>query len=600
MRITRNSQKSNTTRLARLALAVACALACLSMLPTLSGGRASAQQAASDKILFERGLDLYAMNADGTGETQLTLYGMDPAWSPDGTKIVYRCGDNDQNNSICVMNADGSNAHSLTENHDDFDPAWSPDGTRIVFIREEGGFRGRIYVMNADGTGQSPLFNDVTNNEDSYRSPAWSPDGTKVAYSVGNDFDLIADYIYVRPADGSSPASRVTDSGSCDNPSWSPDGTHIVYDTGDAIRRVLSNPPVDENGNRVISPQTIYSGGDINSDPMYSPDGAKIAFFNQVSQTNTDEHGNTETIRTSGIYVRDVTSGAMSNRLALRGGDPAWKINGTQPEPTPTPTPEPTPTPTPQPTPTPVPVQADVAVQLSAAPAAPKLGNNLIYTAVVRNNGPDTATGVLLYFVRPQSANFVWATPAQGTCQQSPPLATQCNLGDIAVNSSVSVTFVTKPTQAGEIVAQANTLSNLVDTDQGNNLSVSRVTVDDGCADEVTLQVNTHIERPPANSRGKYPEHTIRVRNDSGRRLNGLVHFVFDGVPASVSVNDGTYTPRTRCVQPIGTIYKSVGVGQNELVWEPGQVITLKIEFFNPDHERLNYRLRTFIGPDWP
>jgi len=107
------------------------------------------------------------------------------------------------------------------------------------------------------------------------------------------------------------------------------------------------------------------------------------------------------------------------------------------------------------------------------------------------------------------------------------------------------------------------------------------------------------IERPGSQSR-KQVRQTIYVRNTSGRALNGLVHFVFDGLPASVEGDKNTTFFRTRCAEPLGRKFATVGVGLNELVWQPGQLIKLEVDFFNPDREQITYNLRIYTGPGYP
>jgi Tol biopolymer transport system component len=98
-----------------------------------------------------------------------------PSWSPDGGKIVFvsnrdvyeHYGDRE----VYVMNADGSGQTNLTSRPGiDQGPAWSPDGSRIVFTSSrDGNFE--IYVMNADGSGGTRR----TTNAAEDQAPDWQP-----------------------------------------------------------------------------------------------------------------------------------------------------------------------------------------------------------------------------------------------------------------------------------------------------------------------------------------------------------------------------------------------------------------------------------------
>ena len=130
--------------------------------------------------VFEQGIaDIWVMSSDGGNPRNLTNHdALDsyPDWSPDGNQIVFESDRNMEqvfkfppwrNLDIYIMNADGTNPINLT-NHPaaDTQPAWSPDGLRIVFSSNRDGDWERnpkdnweVYVMNADGTNPINLTN---------------------------------------------------------------------------------------------------------------------------------------------------------------------------------------------------------------------------------------------------------------------------------------------------------------------------------------------------------------------------------------------------------------------------------------------------------
>jgi TolB protein len=117
---------------------------------------------------------IYTVKPDGTGQTQLTSGSASddwPSWSPNGRKIAFdshrnatgQCGFG-CNIELYVMNADGTAQTRLTNEPEvDTSPAWSPDGTKLVFGRwsctPSMTCTGGVHAMNADGTGISPLTN---------------------------------------------------------------------------------------------------------------------------------------------------------------------------------------------------------------------------------------------------------------------------------------------------------------------------------------------------------------------------------------------------------------------------------------------------------
>lgn len=162
------------------------------------------------------------MNADATNPVRLTnRNGEDtsPAWSPDGTRIVFES-ERDGGREIWVMNSDGSGAIRLTSS--DFgsrQPAWSPDGSKIAFSRAVSSSGSAIFVMNADGSNVTR----VTGELDVAAEPAWSPDGRKIAFAGLVTYNYYTSYwplIVVISVDGTPYSSPTNLTGL--SPAWRP------------------------------------------------------------------------------------------------------------------------------------------------------------------------------------------------------------------------------------------------------------------------------------------------------------------------------------------------------------------------------------------
>lgn len=150
-----------------------------------------------------------ADGSGSTAITKLSVSGAQTtsfSWSPDGTKFMTMSNraldggsgpDADNTENVWVLAADGSRATLVTPQGqttalgtaDLNGPAWSPDGTKILFtsaipLNGEAAPNSaqNLWVMNSDGSGALPLTPfDAVNVQVQF--PVWSPDGTKIFFS---------------------------------------------------------------------------------------------------------------------------------------------------------------------------------------------------------------------------------------------------------------------------------------------------------------------------------------------------------------------------------------------------------------------------------
>lgn len=132
-------------------------------------------QAIDREIVPQRGI--YVINADGTGRRLLVGNAIDPAWSPNGSKIAYVAYGSRvaEGGFVTVANSDGTGARRLTTSvGDESQPAWSPGGRQIAFMRG-----GAIIVVPSTGGAERVAVRDAV--DPAWRSQVTLPSGRRRA-----------------------------------------------------------------------------------------------------------------------------------------------------------------------------------------------------------------------------------------------------------------------------------------------------------------------------------------------------------------------------------------------------------------------------------
>ena len=235
--------------------------------------------------------EIATVRADGSQYTVLTNqegFDVSAEYSPDGRRIAFtsarsmppgNTGPPLPYSELYVMNADGSNVNRITRNVGliDFEPAWSPDGERIVVARgpstppppDQLTQPTDLWIIDLASGRERQLTNSPATWEG---WPHWSPDGRRIAFE-GDPAEPGNNDVYTIRVDGTDLRRLTSQPGYDGNAHYAPDGRSIGFDsdrtgnvdvfvmrdTGASVRQLTNDPGTD------------YAGA-------YSGDGKFIAF----------------------------------------------------------------------------------------------------------------------------------------------------------------------------------------------------------------------------------------------------------------------------------------------------------------------------------
>ena len=187
-----------------------------------------------------------------------------PRLSPDGQRVAAGIEEGDSQIWIYDLSRDALTRLTF-QGTGNVDPVWTPDGKRIVFK----GNRNRLFWQPSDGSGSVEELTSVELSANNIPG-SWSPDGQELALTQ----DLATRKIWILPLKDRKPRLFVESPSYEAAPRFSPDGRWIAYASTESGRLEIYVRPYPGPGGKW---QISTEGG---AEPVWNPKGRELFYRN--------------------------------------------------------------------------------------------------------------------------------------------------------------------------------------------------------------------------------------------------------------------------------------------------------------------------------